>query len=199
MLTTPQQLAKRSFDLIVSMVFLVLTSWIILLAFIIASFETRSNGFYLQKRVGRNGKLFTLIKIKTMIPINGFTTTITTSKDPRITQSGVFFRQTKIDELPQLINVFIGDMSLVGPRPDVQGYADALIGKDAKILTLRPGITGPATLKYKNEELLLCRVEDPKRYNDEIIWPDKVRINLSYLENWTFMGDLRYLWRTFFQ
>lgn len=199
MLTAPQQFAKRSLDIIISMILLILTSWIILLAFIIASFETRSNGFYLQKRVGRDAKLFTLIKIKTMIPINGFTTTITTSKDPRITKSGVFFRQTKIDELPQLINVFIGDMSLVGPRPDVQGYADTLIGEDARILTLRPGITGPATLKYKNEELLLCHAEDPKRYNDEIIWPDKVRINLSYLENWTFMGDLQYLWRTFFQ
>lgn len=199
MLTAPQRFAKRSLDIILSMIMLIFTSWIILLAFIIASFETRSNGFYLQKRVGRNGKLFTLIKIKTMIPINGFTTTITTSEDPRITKSGIFFRQTKIDELPQLINVLIGDMSLVGPRPDVQGYADRLIGEDTKILTLRPGITGPATLKYKNEESLLCRAEDPKRYNDEIIWPDKVRINLSYLENWTFMGDLQYLWRTFFQ
>jgi lipopolysaccharide/colanic/teichoic acid biosynthesis glycosyltransferase len=191
-----QRCIKRLFDIIIALIGLILTGWIILIAFCIAAIETRSNGFFIQKRIGRDAKSFLLIKIKTMRPLENYSTTITTTNDPRITKCGVFFRQTKIDELPQLINVLIGDMSLVGPRPDVSGYADKLIGDNALILTLRPGITGPATLKYKNEEKLLASSDDPKRYNDEIIWPDKVRINRQYLEEWTFWNDLIYLWRT---
>jgi lipopolysaccharide/colanic/teichoic acid biosynthesis glycosyltransferase len=191
-----QRCTKRFFDIIIAIIGLILTGWIILIAFCIAAIETRGNGFFIQKRIGREGKSFFLIKIKTMRPLENYSTTITTSNDPRITKCGVFFRRTKIDELPQLINVLIGDMSLVGPRPDVSGYADKLIGDDALILTLRPGITGPATLKYKNEETLLASSDDPKRYNDEIIWPDKVRINRQYLEKWTFWSDIIYLWRT---
>jgi lipopolysaccharide/colanic/teichoic acid biosynthesis glycosyltransferase len=173
-----------------------LTWWIILIAFLIAAIETKSNGFFTQKRVGLHGRLFTLIKIKTMRTLDNHTTTITTSYDPRITKSGAFFRRTKIDELPQLFNVLLGSMSLVGPRPDVSGYADSLQGDDKCILTLRPGITGPATLKYKNEESLLTHQENPHHYNDTVIWPDKVRINVNYLHNWTLWGDIVYLWRT---
>lgn len=198
-MTTSQQLIKRSFDIVISAVALLLTWWIILIAFTIAAIETRNNGFFIQSRIGKNGKKFPLIKIRTMRPIQNHTTTITVTNDPRITQSGQFFRRTKIDELPQLINVLIGDMSLVGPRPDVEGYADCLSGSDAEILTLRPGITGPATLKYKREEEILAAQEDPKRYNDEEIWPDKVRINLQYLKEWSFSNDILYLWRTLSQ
>lgn len=196
-MTLMQHFSKRSFDLFASIVGLSLTWWIILIAFCIASIETKSNGFFIQKRVGRYGTLFSLIKIKTMAKVHGYTTSITTSNDPRITRSGRFFRRTKIDELPQLINVLLGDMSMVGPRPDISGYADKLSGENSVILSLRPGITGPATLKYKDEEKLLATQDDPKRYNDEVIWPDKIAINRHYLEDWSFKADLLYLWRTF--
>ena len=116
--------------------------------------------------------------------------------DPRITRLGLFFRKTKIDELPQLWNVLIGQMSFVGPRPDVLGYADRLQGEDRIILSIRPGITGPAQLAYKNEEEVLANQNDPVKYNDEIIWPDKVRINREYIGNYSFFKDFYYIWKT---
>jgi len=114
----------------------------------------------------------------------------------RITKSGKFFRDTKIDELPQLFNVFLGSMSFVGPRPDVKGYADNLEGEDRLLLTIRPGITGPASIKYKNEEELLSRQSDPKEYNDKVIWVDKVAINLEYIKNWSLKKDIKYIIKT---
>jgi lipopolysaccharide/colanic/teichoic acid biosynthesis glycosyltransferase len=129
-----------------------------------------------------------------MYPNNG--STVTTANDKRITKSGRFFRRYKIDELPQLINVLKGDMSFVGPRPDVPGYADKLEGEDRIILTIKPGITGPATLKYKNEEEILAKVEDPVKYNNEVIWPDKVKINKEYIKNWSLKKDIEYILKT---
>ena len=123
-------------------------------------------------------------------------TTVTASGDPRITPLGRFFRKTKIDELPQLINVLLGQMSFVGPRPDVPGFADCLDEGDSIILQIRPGITGPATLKYRGEEELLARQEDPDAYNREVLFPDKVRVNKAYIENYTFKRDLYYIWKT---
>ena len=124
-------------------------------------------------------------------------TSVTVSDDPRISRSGRIFRNTKIDELPQLINVLLGHMSLVGPRPDVPGFADKLEGAERELfLSVRPGITGPATLKYRDEEALLAEVEDAEAYNRDVIFPDKVRINLEYVENWSFINDLKYIWRT---
>ena len=111
--------------------------------------------------------------------------------DPRVTKVGKVLRRTSIDELPQLVNILKGDMSFVGPRPDVPGYADKLTGDDRKILLLKPGITGPASLKYRNEEELLAEQEDPQKYNDEILFPDKVRINIEYLDNWSFWYDIK--------
>jgi lipopolysaccharide/colanic/teichoic acid biosynthesis glycosyltransferase len=111
---------------------------------------------------------------------------------------GRILRRTKIDELPQLWNVLKGDMSFVGPRPDVSGFADKLMGVERAVLSVRPGITGPASLKYSDEEVLLAKVEDPEVYNREVIWPDKVRINLMYIKNWSLVGDLRYLLQTIF-
>ena len=192
-------LIKRSIDFFSSLFGLTIFLWLILIAWTIAAFETKSNGFYIQKRVGRNGKLFKLIKIKTMKPHDGIKTTVTTKNDARITKWGMFFRKTKLDELPSLWNVLMGDMSLVGPRPDVPGYADKLVGKDRRILELRPGITGPATLKYANEEELLANVEDPIKYNDEVIFPDKVKINLEYLDNWSLGLDIKIIFRTIFR
>lgn len=191
--------SKRIFDFLVSLIGLIALSWLIIGIWLIASLETKSNGFFFQKRVGNRGKLFTLIKIKTMIELGGVDTTITTKNDKRITKYGAFLRRMKLDELPTLWNVLIGDMSLVGPRPDVPGYADKLRGSDRRILELRPGITGPATLKYANEELLLANVDDPIKYNDEVIFPDKVKINLEYLDNWSLWGDSKIIFTTIFR
>jgi lipopolysaccharide/colanic/teichoic acid biosynthesis glycosyltransferase len=188
---------KRLFDVILSFFGLLLSFPIILIAWIIASVETKSNGLFIQDRVGLKGRLFCVFKIKTMKVISGLnSTTITTSNDIRIIRSGKFFRYTKIDELPQLWNVFIGDMSFVGPRPDVSGYADKLQDGDEIILSVRPGITGPAQLRYKYEEEVLAAQDDPIKYNDEVIWPDKVKINRRYIENYSFFRDIFYIWKT---
>lgn len=187
---------KRGFDIIVSFLGLTFSWWLIFIAWVIATFETKSNGFFIQKRVGRNGKIFNVIKIKTMKKVEGVDTTITSSNDVRITKSGKFFRDTKIDELPQLINVLLGDMSFVGPRPDVPGYADKLESEDRIVLSIRPGITGPASLKYKNEEEILASQSDPKWYNDNIIWPDKVKLNKEYIKNWSLKKDIEYIIKT---
>ena len=187
---------KRGFDIVVSFLGLTFSWWLIFIAWVIATFETKSNGFFIQKRVGKDGKIFNVIKIKTMKKVEGVDTTVTSSNDVRITKSGKFFRDTKIDELPQLINVLIGDMSFVGPRPDVPGYADKLEGDDRIVLSIRPGITGPASLKYKNEEEILASQNDPKWYNDKVIWPDKVRINKEYIKNWSLKTDIEYIIKT---
>jgi lipopolysaccharide/colanic/teichoic acid biosynthesis glycosyltransferase len=187
---------KRLFDFLLALLGLILISPIIVLSWIVASIDTRSNGFFLQRRVGKNKQLFTLIKIKTMRPVFGVNTNVTQKNDVRITMSGAFFRKNKIDELPQLWNVLIGQMSFVGPRPDIKGYADKLQGKDNLVLSVRPGITGPASLKYKNEEILLAEQSNPELYNNEVIWPDKVKINIDYINNWSLIQDIRYIYQT---
>ena len=191
-----QAIIKRSFDFIVALLGLLAAWWLILLAWLGASWDTRSNGFFVQQRVGKDGHFFRVVKIKTMRPSSELTTTVTASGDPRITPLGRFFRKTKIDELPQLWNVLKGDMSFVGPRPDVPGFADLLQGEEKAVLSLRPGITGPATLKYRNEEEILAAQSDPERYNREVIWPDKVQVNLDYIRNWSFFGDIKYILQT---
>ena len=138
--------------------------------------------------------MFKVVKLRTMRPENG--TTVTTANDARITAMGQRLRRWKLDELPQLWNVLIGDMSFVGPRPDVPGFLDKLTGEDRALLTLRPGITGPASLKYRDEEQILAQVGEPERYNAEVIWPDKVRINLEYLRSWSLGKDLGFIIKT---
>ncbi|HHH50851.1 MAG TPA: sugar transferase [Campylobacterales bacterium] len=196
MLTLGDRVAKRSFDIFFSIIGIIFSFWIIVIAFIVASIETKSFGLFTQKRVGKDGKLFNVFKIKTMKPVQGVDTTITTSKDMRITKSGKFFRDTKIDELPQFFNVLFGTMSFVGPRPDVKGYADELKGDDRIILSIRPAITGPASIKYKNEEDILAKVDNPKEYNDNVIWRDKVKINKEYIKNWSLKKDIEYIIKT---
>lgn len=143
-----------------------------------------------QKRVGQYGKLFTVYKFRSMKVAGEGTTSIASKEENRITPLGKKLRRYKLDELPELWNVLKGDMSFVGPRPDVPGYADKLKGKDRDILKLKPGITGPASLKYRQEEDLLNTVENPQEYNDKIIYPDKVRLNLYYLEHYSFCKDI---------
>ncbi|MGX9367375.1 sugar transferase [Desulfoplanes sp. PS50] len=189
---------KRCFDFLGAGFGLMATWWIIVPAWFLATVDTRKNGFFMQDRVGRNGKTFKVIKVRTMRPVQGVETVVTTDQDPRITRLGRFWRKTKIDELPQLINVLKGDMSFVGPRPDVPGFADRLAGEERLVLSIRPGITGPATLKYRDEEQILMKVEDPEAYNREVIFPDKVRINLEYIRKYSFWKDLKYIWVTVF-
>lgn len=191
-----QAIQKRIFDLVLAIIGLMLTWWLILLAWITVSVDIRGNGFFIQKRVGKDGKIFTVVKIKTMRPSREIATTVTRTGDPRITPLGQLFRRTKIDELPQLWNVLLGEMSFVGPRPDVPGFADKLEGEDRLLLSIRPGITGPATLKYRNEEDLLAGSDEPETYNREVLWPDKVSINLQYIRDWHLLGDVRYIWQT---
>lgn len=143
-----------------------------------------------QKRVGRNGQLFTMYKFRSMT-VNHGGSSVSVAGESRITPLGAKLRRYKLDELPELWNVLIGDMSFVGPRPDVPGYADQLSGDDREVLRLRPGITGPASLKYRDEEELLSRQDDPQKYNDEVIFPDKVRINRYYLHNYSFAMEIR--------
>ena len=151
-----------------------------------------------QRRVGLNGKLFTMYKFRTMT-VNHDGSSVSVAGESRITPLGQVLRKYKLDELPELWNVFIGDMSFVGPRPDVPGYADVLVGTDRDVLKLRPGITGPASLKYANEEEILAKVENPKEYNDTIIFPDKVRINLDYYRNHSLLGDIKLIFATIFR
>lgn len=145
---------------------------------------------FTQLRVGRHGRVFSIYKFRTMTVDHGGSS-VSVKGESRITPLGVHLRRWKLDELPELWNVLKGDMSFVGPRPDVPGYADQLQGDDRRMLELRPGITGPATLKYRNEEELLAKMDDPIRYNDEVIFPDKVRLNLYYLDHYSFLKDLQ--------
>ena len=184
-------------DILVASIVLIVFSPILLLSLLIQWIEIGSSPVFIQTRPGKNEVPFNIIKLKTMNEQRDNDGNLLPDND-RITRFGRFFRSASIDELPQLINVLKGDMSFVGPRPDVQGFADELTGIDKSILSLRPGITGPASIKYKNEETLLINSEDPLDYNKKVIWPDKVKINLDYIRNWSFFGDLKYIQQTIF-
>jgi len=190
---------KRAFDISLSLIALLFLWWLILVVAIAASLSTGQSGFFTQTRIGRYGKPFKVIKIRTMKSVKGVSTTVTTSNDARITAVGKFFRKTKIDELPQLFNVLIGKMSFVGPRPDVPGFADKLDGEDKIILTIRPGITGPATLAFRDEEGLLEKESDPEKYNRDVIFPKKILLNKKYIQDYSFWGDIGYIFKTVFR
>lgn len=180
---------KRLFDLPIAVVMLLLTGVPMLFFIALATISMQQSGVFKQKRIGRYGKPFVIYKIKTMRVVNGTLT---------VTPFGKFLRKYKLDELPQLYNILVGDMSFVGPRPDLPGYADKLKGDDQIILQVRPGLTCPATIKYKNEADILQQQENPQQYNDEVLWPDKVQLNKAYIENWSFWKDVRCLWKTVF-
>ena len=143
-----------------------------------------------QRRVGQHGQLFTMYKFRSMT-VGHSGSSVSVKGESRITPLGAKLRKYKLDELPELWNVLIGDMSLVGPRPDVPGYADKLEGENRRMLLLNPGITGPASLKYRNEEEILAEQENPQKYNDAVLFPDKVQINIEYLDNWSFWNDIK--------
>ena len=189
---------KRTFDILLSVfaIFLLFPSFLVVSFLIVI--DSGFPIFFLQKRIGRDAKEFNIIKFRTMKK-NNENITITVSDDSRITRIGKYLRKTKIDELPEILNVLFGQMSFVGPRPDVKGYADKLKGANRKILDLRPGITGPASLKYYNEEYILSQKSNPKKYNDEVIFPDKVKINMDYFHNRSFFLDLKIIFATIFR
>ena len=179
--------SKRLFDLLLALLVLLFCGGLLLVALVLASIDTRSFGLFLQKRIGQAGRPFIIFKIKTL-----------NDTTQHVSALGRFFRNSKIDELPQLFNILNGSMSFVGPRPDVPGYADLLTGTDRIILAVKPGVTGLASLKYRNEETLLKQQKNPLHYNDTVIWPDKVRLNVWYVKHQSFLLDLKILFYTFF-
>ena len=187
---------KNSFDKTFALIgLLVLSPLLLLIALLIRVKMPDGAVLFRQQRVGQHGKVFTMVKFRTMT-VTHHGSSISVAGESRITPLGAILRKYKLDELPELWNILKGDMSFVGPRPDVPGYADKLIGKDRDILQLKPGITGPATLKYRNEEELLAQQANPQQYNDEVIFPDKVKINLEYLRHHSFWGDIRIIIQT---
>ena len=189
---------KWLFDRAVSFVGLLLIWPVLIVVAILVKIKMPGGpAFFTQQRVGKDGRLFTMYKFRTMINATSKTwSSVSVAGESRITPFGAKLRKYKLDELPELWNVLKGDMSFVGPRPDVPGYADALKGEDREVLKLRPGITGPASLKYRNEEEILATVDDPQKYNDEVIFPDKVRINRYYLHHYSFWMDIRMIFAT---
>ena len=188
---------KWCFDRIVAFLGLIVLFPILFIIAILIKIDSKGPIFFMQWRIGKNGKPFRICKFRTMSQ-QSEGDSVTIAGDPRVTRIGHWLRHSKVDCLTELVNVLIGQMSFVGPRPDVPGYADQLQGDDRRMLQLRPGITGPASIKYRNEEELLAQQSDPKWYNDNVIWPDKVRINLDYLDNWTFFGDIKLIFKTVF-
>lgn len=182
---------KYVFDRVAALLGLLLIWWLLIVVAILIKVKMPGGpALFRQTRIGRHGKPFTIYKFRTMTVGHGGSS-VSVAGESRITPLGAVLRRYKIDELPELWNVLIGDMSFVGPRPDVPGYADRLQGDDREMLELRPGITGPASLKYRNEEELLAAVENPQEYNDTVIYPDKVRINRYYLHNYSFVSDIK--------
>ena len=187
---------KSIFDYSLALLMLIFLLPLILVLIIFSIISSGKSGIFSQSRVGKGGSIFKIYKIRSMNIQSD--DVITAENDSRITKFGHFIRKTKLDEIPQLYNILKGDMSFVGPRPDVVGYADKLIGDDRIILSVKPGITGLATLYYRNEEQLLAKQSNKEEYNNKIIWPKKVEINKEYLENWTFFGDLKIMFETIF-
>ncbi len=178
-------MSKRIFDIVFSLIILFLLWWLIAIGWLMACIDTNSNGVFLQKRIGQFGKSFTIYKLKT-IPSGGVT----------VSKIGSFLRRFKIDELPQLINVLHGTMSIVGPRPNVPGYYDSLQGENRNILNLKPGLTSVAAIEYANEEALLATHKNPLNFYDTVIFPHKIQLNLVYFNQHSFWGDIKIILKT---
>ncbi len=190
---------KYLFDRIFSLIGLIVISPFLLVVFVLHKIKMPKGAFiYRQERVGKDGKLFRIYKIRTLRDNSEDAGSVTIADDERILPFGKWLRESKVDTFLELINILIGDMSFVGPRPDVPGYADKLEGDDRVILKMRPGLTGPASIKYRHEDKILAQQADPQRYNDEVIWPDKVKINKEYYNNWSVWLDITILWKTIF-
>tara|TARA_B100002019_G_scaffold292991_1_gene318145 strand:+ start:1981 stop:2577 length:597 start_codon:yes stop_codon:yes gene_type:complete len=192
-----QRIIKRVFDVVFSVLGLIFLLPFLIFIAIIILFIDGFPIFFSQERIGIYGNKFKIYKFRTMV-VNNQKLNVTKLSDDRITSLGMVLRNNKIDELPSLVNVMLGQMSFVGPRPDVSGLYDNLNDDERKVLSFKPGITGPASLKYRNEERILDEVKDPVDYNRKIIFPDKVKINLEYINNWSFFGDIKIIFKTIF-
>jgi lipopolysaccharide/colanic/teichoic acid biosynthesis glycosyltransferase len=181
---------KRIFDIVASIIGLIFLLPVFTVIALFIMLKMPGPIFFRQGRVGKNAKLFTMVKFRTMI-VNNSGNSISIKGESRITPFGATLRKYKLDELPELWNVLIGDMSLVGPRPDVPGYADKLTGEDRLLLTVKPGLTGASSIRFSNEDELLAEQEDPVKYNDEILYPEKVRINNNYVKHWSLWLDMK--------
>jgi len=183
-------LIKNLFDKIAAFLGLIFLSPVMLIIIISILIKMPGPIFFRQNRVGQNAKTFIMVKFRTM-KVNHGGSTISVKGESRITPLGAIMRKYKLDELPELWNILKGDMSFVGPRPDVPGYADMLKDNDRLLLKIRPGLTGAASILFSNEEELLAKQEDPIRYNDEVLFPEKVRINNNYVQNWSLLLDIK--------
>ena len=189
---------KRLFDILVSGIGLICLSPLLLIVAIWIKLDSSGPIFYRQVRVGRYNKDFRIFKFRSMRIGSDKGSLVTIGgRDPRITRSGYFIRKFKIDELPQLINVLIGDMSLVGPRPEVRHYVNYWTPEQMHVLDVRPGITDPASIKYRNENELLAQAEDPEKYYIEVIMQEKIKLYLEYAEKSSFWYDLKIIFHTF--
>jgi lipopolysaccharide/colanic/teichoic acid biosynthesis glycosyltransferase len=181
---------KRLFDIIASIIGLIVFLPLFLVISLLILIKMPGPIFFRQNRVGKEAKLFRMVKFRTM-KVNHGGSTISVKGESRITPLGATMRKYKLDELPEFWNILKGDMSFVGPRPDVPGYADLLEGEDRLLLNLKPGLTGAASIRFSNEEELLAEQEDPTKFNDQILFPEKVRINNGYVKNWNFWLDIK--------
>lgn len=179
---------KRIFDVFFSLFLILFLFPLLLFLWVLSAFYTKSNGIFLQNRIGQHGKIFKIIKFRTIIDEEKYSPPYCS-----------FLRKHKLDELPQLFNILLGSMSFVGPRPDIEGYYDSLEGENRKILTLKPGITSEASIKYYNEEEILEKQENPLGYNNNVIFPDKVKINLEYYYNQNILLDIKIIIKTIFK
>lgn len=190
---------KRIFDCVVSSILLVVTAPLSLIAVFFVRLGSAGPVIFKQERVGRHGTSFHILKFRSMqvVPADSQGPLVTSGRDPRITRAGHFLRSTKLDELPQLINVVRGDMSLVGPRPEVAKYVDLWVEEQQElILSVRPGITDPASIKFRREAELLTQQDDPEKYYVDTVLPRKAAIYVEYVLNQSFLGDIKIMWRT---
>ena len=189
---------KRLFDIVASGCGLIVLSPLLLIIAIWIKCDSEGPVFYRQVRVGKNNKDFRIYKFRSMrIGADKAGLITVGGRDPRVTRSGYYIRKYKLDELAQLINVFVGDMSLVGPRPEVRKYVDMYTPEQMHVLDVRPGVTDLASIRYRNENELLEKAEDPDKYYIEVIMQDKLRINLEYVQNHSFWYDIKLIFGTF--
>lgn len=189
---------KRIFDIIASGLGLILLSPLFLILAIWIKCDSKGLVFYRQVRVGKDNKDFRIFKFRSMRVGSDKGSLVTIGgRDPRVTRSGYFIRKFKLDEFPQLINVFVGDMSLVGPRPEVRHYVDYWTPEQMRVLDVRPGITDPASIKFRNENELLEQAEDPEKYYIEVIMQEKLKLYLEYVQNHSFWSDIKLIFQTF--
>lgn len=192
--------AKRVFDVVASGLGLLVLSPVFAVMAVWIKADSKGPVFYRQTRVGRDNKDFSLFKFRSMRPDADKGSLITIGeRDPRITRSGYFIRKYKLDELPQLINVFRGDMSLVGPRPEVRKYVDMYTPEQMRVLSVRPGITSLASIRYRNENEILAASDDPMRTYIEKVMPDKLRIDLEYVNRASLLNDIRLIFNTLWE